>query len=568
MKTRIRNAPIQRSHFIPLAIVLIASLVLTTGVFAGHASDGVDVKVTDDNNNVDGGLANVTPSKDAQNRQSNEPTIAISSAPSPVTGAVGDIVAAGSNDYRMVPHFGDSWMPVYLSLDGGATWFGAAPFPNGYNTMIPGFPTDTSAEGLSSPLKNLDGSGDPVVRFDSAGNLYVAGIAFNRDFDQPDKPADNLVYVAKYNFTPGTAATASTTTTAGSPPHFTYAGTTIVDRGAVGFAVPNQPFGFAGIFVDKEWMEIDLNSPADSACAGSVYVSFTRFGGLSGAFPIVFSRSADGGASFSNPKVISTGGQAGTVSTQGSDIAVGADGTVFVSYRTFTTNSDSASVQIVKSTNCGKQWSQPITLNNALSAPQAPGVAFRTPTFTFVATDDSDPNIVYVTYQNFVAGDYDIYAQRSVDGGATWSAPVQVNTDPGGRHQIWPTIEVSNGALHVAWYDFRNSVTPANEALDVFYACTNCDGNAYPNFSHEERVTDVSHNGQCQMFGGGSVAFHGDYIELDARWDGANHIVHVVWTDNRDVPAGQCDLTPGAGTTNNIGNRNQNIYTDQLTVSP
>ncbi|HEX6270019.1 MAG TPA: hypothetical protein VFZ43_07280 [Anaerolineales bacterium] len=81
-------------------------------------------------------------------------------------------------------------------------------------------------------------------------------------------------------------------------------------------------------------------------------------------------------------------------------------------------------------------------------------------------------------------------------------------------------------------------------------------------------MTDVSHNPQCQMFGGGSAAFHGDYIELDARWDGSKHIVHVVWTDNRDVPPDECDLTPGPGETNNIGNRNQNIYADRLEVAP
>lgn len=559
----------QKRLTILVAILVIASLVTATGVYAGHATDGTDVKVTDDNNNVDGGLANVTPSKDAQNRQSNEPTVAISSAVSPVTGVAGDIIAAGSNDYRMVPHFGDSWMPVYLSFDGGATWFGAPPFPNGYNTMVPGFPTDTSPEGMNSPLKNLDGSGDPVVRFDSDGNLYIAGIAFNRNFDQPDRPVDNVVYVTKFNFTPNSEATASTTTTAGSPPHFTYAGTTIVDRGAVGFAVPNQPFGFAGTFVDKEWMEIDQNSPEDSACAGSVYVSFTAFHGVAGSFPIVVSRSGDGGASFSNPKVVTTGGKGGTVATQGSDIAIGADGTVYVAYRTFTTNADPASIQVVRSTDCGKHWSKPITVNSALASPQAPGVGFRTPTFAFLATDDSDPNIVYVAYQNFAGSDYDVYTQRSIDGGFTWGAPVQVNDDPGARHQIWPTIEVSNGALHVAWYDFRNSVTNDNEALDVFYACSNCAGQSYPAFSHNVRVTDVSHNPQCEMFGGGGVPFHGDYIELDSRWDGANHIVHIVWTDNRDVPAAQCDTDGNPGPpTNNIGNRNQNIYTDQLVVSP
>jgi len=555
------------SSSVRLTALVANGVLAATLLFAGHVADRSDVKVTDDNGNVDGGLANVTPSKDAQNRQSNEPTVAISPVASPVTGAVGDIIAAASNDYRMAPHFGDSWIPVYLSFDGGATWFGAPAFPDGFNTFVPGFPTDTSAEGVSSPLKNLDGAGDPVVRFDAEGKLYVAGIAFNRNFDQPDKPVDNVVFVARYDFTPGAQATASTTTTAGAPPHFTYAGTTVVARGAVGFAVPNQPFGFAGKFVDKEWMEVDANSPNDSTCAGNVYVSHTSFKGVAGSFPIVFSRSEDGGRTFTQSRPVSTGGKAGTVTTQGSDIAVGPEGTVYVAYRTFTTNSDQASVQVVTSRDCGRHWTRPVTLA-AISSPQAPGVAFRTPTFAQVLADDVNPGTVYVGYQNFVGNDYDIYVQRSTDGGFTWSSPVQVNEDPGDRHQIWPTMEVANGTLHVAWYDFRNSVTPGNEALDVYYACTNCDGDAYPQFSHNVRVTDVSHQPNCQMFGGGSAAFHGDYIELDARWDGVNGIVHVVWTDNRDVPAGECDLTPGPGATNNVGNRNQNIYGDRLVVSP
>lgn len=553
-----------------LSGLAVAALVLGIAptALAGHVTDGTDAKVTDDNNNVDGGLANVTPSKDAQNRQSNEPTVAISPVASPVTGRVGDVVAAAANDYRLVPHTTDVWMPVYLSFDGGTTWFGAPPFPRGYNTMVPGFPTDTSPAGLASPLHGLDASGDPVVRFDAAGNLYVNGIAFNRNFDKGERPLDNAVYVAKFNFTPGTPATSSTTSSAGLPPHFTYAGTTIVDRGAVGFAVhPTKKQGFAGTFVDKNWMEIDLNSPAASSCAGNVYVTHTPFHGQGGSSPIVFARSTDGGATFSQPRAVSSGGQDGTRRNQGSDIAVGPDGTIYVAYRTFPGGSDATStISIVRSADCGRHWSQPVAVNSIVAG-QASGVAFRTPTFAFVAVDSTNPNLVYVAYMS-LAGDYDIFVQRSTDGGTTWGAPVQVNTDPGNRHQIWPTIEVSNHALHVAWYDFRNSVTPGNEALDVFYACTNCDGVAYPTFSHEERVSDVSHNGNCQMFGGGTVAFHGDYIELDARWTGSSHVVHVVWADNRDVPAGQCDLSPDAIPTNNIGNRNQSIYADKLVVAP
>ena len=528
---------------------ILAVLLAAPMVASGLTVDGIDVRVINDNNNVDGGTPN--PSFDAQNRQQNETTVAIS----PVDP---DIVAAGANDYRMASAFGDSWLGFFVSDDGGATWF---------NTMVPGFPTDTSAAGQASPLLGLDGSGDPVVRLDAEGNLYVAGIAFNRNFDQPDRPVDSVVYVARYDYTPGTAGGVSTPFSAANPPNLTYVGTTVVDRGAVGFAIPsNQPFGITGEFVDKEWMEVDTNPQEDSVCAGNAYVAYTAFHGVGGNSPIKFSRSGDGGGTFSRPRTISTGGQAGTSYNQGSDIAVGPDGTVYVAYRTFASNVDPSAINIVKSTDCGVHWTQPVVAGTIVSG-QAPGVQFRTPTFAFVTADDVNPNIVYLAYQNFAGDNYDIYVQRSTDGGATWEAPIPVNDDVTARHQVFPTMQVSNGALHLAWYDFRNSTTPGNEALDVYYACTNCEGAVYPAFSPNVRVTDVSHESNCLMFGGGTAAFHGDYIELDARFDGSGHVVHVAWADNRDVVG--CDLDPAPGPpTNNTGNRNQSIYADTLTVGP
>ncbi len=530
-------------------VVVVLSLLVASIAYAAHVTDGTDVKVTNDNNNIDGGLANVTPSKDAQNRQANEATVAISPANT-------NIVAVGANDYGMVPVTLDVWLGFYVSSDGGSTWF---------NTMVPGFPSDTSPAGLASPLLGLDASGDPVVRFDAAGNLYVAGIAFNRNFDQPDRPVDNLVYVARYDYTPGTPAGTSTQNSAANPPDFTYAGTAVVDLGAVGFAVPGV-IGFAGTFTDKEWMEIDLNSSSASPCSGNIFVAYTSFHGAAGNSPIMFSRSTDGGATFSQPKTISTGGPSGTPYNQGADIAVASDGTIYVAYGAFQGGGNGFNgIAIVRSTNCGRTWSQPVFVGT-INDPQAPNVAFRTPAFAFVAVDDSNPDLVYVAYQS-LAGDYDIYVQRSTDGGVTWGTPVQVNEDPNDKHQIFPTIEVSNGALHAAWYDFRNSATSANEALDVYYTCTNCDGNTYPTFSHDERVTDVSHNGNCLLFGGGTAAFHGDYIELDARWDGANHVIHVAWADNRDVTdVATCTTAPFSF--NNTGHRNQNIYADMLVVAP
>ena len=531
---------------VPAGAVVLLLAVGGTIALAGHDVAGADVKVTTDNNNVDGGTPN--PGFDTQNRQANETTVAIS----PVSV---DIIAAGANDYRMVTVTGDVWFGLYVSDDGGTTWF---------NTMVPGFPSDTSAAGTASPLLGLDGSGDPVVRFDADGNLYAIGIAFNRNFDQADRPVDTVVYVARYDYTPGSPGGVSTPNSAADPPNFRYVRTTVVDRGAVGFAVPGV-IGFAGTFTDKEWAELDLNSPTASPCSGNIYVAHTNFHGALGNSPIVISVSTDGGATFAGPRTISTGGPGGTPKNQGADIAVAPDGTIHVAYAAFEQSTRVTSINAVRSRDCGKHWSAPVVIGTVLD-PQAPGVAFRTPTFAFIATDSADPNIVYAAYQSF-SGDYDIYAQRSTDGGATWSSPVQVNTDPGTRHQLFPTIEVSNRALHVAWYDFRNSATSGNEALDVYYSCTNCDGVVWPAFSHETRVTDVSHNGNCLLFGGGTAAFHGDYNELDAVWVGDHHQVNVAWADNRDVSP--CDLDPAAGPpSNNAGNRNQNIYADTLTVAP
>lgn len=544
-----------------LILVAVTTFAIAPQSFAAHVTGGTDVKVTADNNNVAGGIP--TPCSDSRNRQSNETSVAINPA-NP------NIVVAAANDYRMVPVFEDAWVGVYVSTDGGATW---------HNTMVPGFPSDTSPNGLNSPLKGLDGAGDPTVRFDAAGNLYVAGIAFNRDFDQEDLSNDTVVFVAKYNYTAGTpAGSTCTSTAAANPPSFDYAFTTIVDRGAVGFAVPaGDPFGFAGKFDDKNWMAVDTYP--SSPCFGTVYYSFTKFTGLAGAFPIVISTSTDGGASFSEPRPVSQKGQEGTVSTQGSNIAVAPNGKVYVAYRTFRTPSDPVTkLQVVGSTNCGKHFGQPVTAATFTPMPRdASGLAFRTPTNAWIAADDTNSSVLYVAFMAMTgtgtSAHADIFVVQSTNGGATWGSPVKVNDDSTSKHQFWPAIAVSNGDLHVVWYDFRDSLNPTspsltNDVLNVYYASSNTTGATYPAFSHNVKVTDVSHNPNCRMFGGGTSAFHGDYIEAAARFDGTNHIVHLAWADNRNVSP--CDLDPAPRSPGNVntGNRNQNIYADKLVVAP
>ena len=177
-------------------------------------------------------------------------------------------IFAGWNDYCLTD-LAAGWQGFAFSLDSGETWT---------NSIVPGYPQDTSAEGMASPLFGTHtDAGDPIAAFDSDGNLFVGGIAFNRV-----KPSNGDVYVATYGTNP-----------VGAYP-VDYLRTRIVGRGT-----PSEVIG--GIFQDKPMLEVDrTGGPND----GNVYVCWSRFTG-GGQNKIFFSRSTDSGNTFSRPISIS-----------------------------------------------------------------------------------------------------------------------------------------------------------------------------------------------------------------------------------------------------------------------
>jgi hypothetical protein len=95
------------------------------------------------------------------------------------------------NDYRTVDlpglpgdsMTGDSWIGVYMSFDGGESFI---------STLLPGFPQDTSPEGLASPLKAYQFAADPVVEAGANGLMFVGGLVADRDHGR------SAVFVARY----------------------------------------------------------------------------------------------------------------------------------------------------------------------------------------------------------------------------------------------------------------------------------------------------------------------------------------------------------------------------------
>ena len=76
-------------------------------------------------------------------------------------------------------------------------------------------------------------------------------------------------------------------------------------------------------------------------------------------------------------------------------------------------------------------------------------------------------------------------------------------------------------------------------------------------------MTGQSFQPNCSIVPG--FVYIGVYIELAARVEGASHVVHVAWADNRDMSP--C-LLPGDAVPDPLPPQifNQNVYTDRLEV--
>jgi hypothetical protein len=502
------------------ALFATALCALVAAAFASVAS--ADVKITDHSYVRHDGGTDVTiascssdvtdPTPDAPTptpaadegggeRQANEPTAAVDPlSPNRMT--------AGSNDYCSVPTTTDAYGGFYYSTDSGATWT---------NSLLPGYPTDTSAEGKNCSISPqhclVINTGDPVQAFDRFGHVFYGVIGFNRVH-----PQNGSIFVARYDWPlPSTAPD--------------YQRTALVARGAP---------ALSGKFEDKIQLEVDrgVNSPfAGSASRpwGNVYVCWAQFVGNQGNNGVFFSRSTDGGITYSQPQKISEG----VHGSQFCDIAVTSVGTVYVTWRSFEGRGHGQvnGVVITKSTDGGATFTRPRTLTEFVpwdvgdlagvpadvreeameeACEQGDGIEcaergresgaereqsatrdcgdgalacesgyvfFREDSQTRITADPTDtthPQAAYIVYNATVPGTEtptgtsygtfepgmgsqgQLYFLRTLDG-TTWEggngadgSASRVTPAQAKGHQFFPDIDANAGALHVVWQDSRN----------------------------------------------------------------------------------------------------------------
>jgi len=515
--------------------VLVAAVVVAV---SSAATAGSDTRVTTHDVITTDPYGSATPPTDVL--QQNEPSIAVHPANA-------DVIAVGVNDVRTLGISNDAWQGFAVSSNGGTSF--------DFEALIPGFPGDTSPEGLASPIRGNAAASDPWLGFDAAGNLYFAFIAFQRTPPgQPINTVANALAVAKYHIS-----------TAGA---VTYLKTVVVERGTVGL----------GQQEDKEALAVDRGN-------GRVYLCWARFTGAQDHLSLKFS--GDGGDSWTDSSF--TGQQRDVNNMQGCNVAVAPNHDVYVSWRTFdnnpsNSNPNDSAIFVARSTDDGATFSAPVKVATFVDYRQN---ASRTPPRFRVFGDTTlaaDANGVYVGWvgRNGANG-ADVFISRSKTNGETWETPVNP-TAGAGAHQLMPSLAAAGGKVSVIWYDSRSE--PAFTAsgpvtgqcpsgattgagctgMDVFYNQADTAAAGALTFGSELRVTDQSFNPNLWGSIKAITPFIGDYVGLVADATSA----YAVWTDNRDDnptanAAEDADPTTNPPSLINARSRDANVYFDKIT---
>jgi hypothetical protein len=235
----------------------------------------------------------------------------------------------------------------------------------------------------------------------------------------------------------------------------------------------------APFFDDKGSITAD---PTDSSY---VYAVWDRLGANAG--PATLAVSTDAGASWAAALSIYDPGPANQ--TLGNQIAVLPTAQVldvFTELDESGSGTTAALARLVSSGDHGTTWSAaPVTIADLEpdgTVDPKTGQAVRDGS-DIVSVSVAPGGVIYVAWQDsrFAAGAHDgIALTHSTDGGATWSAPIEVNGDPSVQ-AFTPTVHVdASGTIAVTYYDLRNDVfAPLGELLADAWIVTSSDGSNF-----------------------------------------------------------------------------------------
>ncbi len=411
--------------------------------------------------------------------------------------------------------------------------------PKNPNNMVEGNHDDTPAQITNSfsftadggrtwafgglvPLENSgDSAHDPALAADADGSFYYS---YNNDVSSGMDGfiARSDIVVAKSTDGGRTFPTLS-----------------VVRRGsetASAFEVP-----------DKSYIAAD--SGVSSPFKGSLYDTWTSIVcNLTCDYQVRVAVSRDHGASWSSPLGVSPMVPAFTEAVFGAVPVVAPDGTAYIVYADFLSHTGPTSIMFSKSTDGGQTWSRPSPVASGLPSPgllllrnndpnygtkpllgilanSFPTAAVAPDGTIFVAWTDVPNGSCHDIGDNYVpCTNADVRLSLSRNGGKTWTAPVKVSDETNATDQFFPWIGTHpNGLLSLAWNDKR--LDPNNVNYDEFYSNT-FDGSTFLPNVRVTTSTALSGNQQTPIQ---------DYNGLAVTADGIFPVWAQMTSNNPDV---------------------------------
>src|ERR687891_188595 len=367
------------------------------------------------------------------------------------------------------------------------------------------------------------GIGDPAFAWAPDGSaVYYANIAFNRQAN-PDT---------------GHSAFASSVVVSKS--------TDKGDTWTTSFVIEDDD---PSVFHDKEWIAVGPD--------GAVYVTWALFSfqpkGKTGlgnyeASPIVFSKSTDGGQTWTEPEVISD--RFAQFSTPVVYDDGTPDGVLFVSYEVWNNpvGRSGGRAFVSRSEDGGETWTHHFVANvNDLPSPLPHG-AFRDASYPVLEVGDD--GTLHMLWSNWQGGSADIVYTRSEDGGESWARPVTINQESVKSDQFFAWIDSSGAFVHVGFVDRQYT---DDAMLDHSYVVSPDGGDTW---SQTVRVSSASSPSNASGFGANCAGeFIGDYTGIAA----VGGTAHLLWMDGR--PGTQPPSTSGDTT-------DQDAFYARVTVGP
>jgi hypothetical protein len=352
---------------------------------------------------------------------------------------------------------------------GTVKWFASA---EGYNHVLgffeswdggKTFPVQGHIPGYEGWTDNTD----PVGAFDSFGNYYALNLAYQFYYNADGSHN----FQTNQNKEPNPTVPAEAITISVRPHGATLADQWSTNRGGQSDIVAAYPA--RGREPDKQWITIDTN-PA-SPHFDRIYAMWTIFDGIAAVPMASFADARQDGThtAWSTPQVLPTAGN----NPQGDTYLlphVDGNGTAYTTLTNFEPKQGfcCTGVLLDRSTDGGVTWQSVSTVISDVSAPPLlyPNTAFRDgieDTFTVGQKQMSNGLYpLYVAWEDHSTGFGNLKLSASVDGGATWSAPIQVNDNLNPNvDEFQPNLTaLAGGKISVAFYDRRLACPAAGTA--------------------------------------------------------------------------------------------------------